>query len=120
MKVCKDLCKNIFLIKMLVFKSVVDHNFTLGDIIFKKDLIGKIMVLSERFAPNYEWFFMTMNTVFLFGGDNIEQVYLSNVLKLLTEGYKLESQLMGDFYTQTYLEMSKRPNLPDILIKVRK
>ena len=38
---------------------------------FKKDLVTKIMQLSEKFAPSQEWFICTMNSLFEFGSEYI-------------------------------------------------
>jgi AP-4 complex subunit epsilon-1 len=62
---------------------------------FRKDLVNKICSLSERFAPSQEWFLKTMNIVFEFGSEFVDNLLLNNYLKLLNENYAQEGPELG-------------------------
>lgn len=86
---------------------------------FKKDLVNKIMQLSERFANSQEWFIETMNTLFEFGSEYISEEILTNVLKLIDESFRLNQQEVGDYLINTYYEIvCNKENLPDVIIKL--
>ena len=86
---------------------------------FKKDLVNKIMQLSERFAPSQEWFIETMNILFEFGSEFISEEILTNVLKLMDESFRMNQQEVGDYLINTYYEIiCNKENLPDVVVKV--
>ena len=86
---------------------------------FKKDLVNKIMQLSERFAPTQEWFIETMNILFEFGSEFISEEILTNVLKLIDESFRMNPQEVGDYLINTYYEIiCSKENLPDVVLKV--
>lgn len=86
---------------------------------FKKDLVNKIMQLSERFANSQEWFIETMNILFEFGSEYISEEILTNVLKLIDESFRMNQQEVGDYLINTYYEIvCSKENLPDVIIKL--
>ncbi|KAG8440490.1 hypothetical protein GDO86_006298 [Hymenochirus boettgeri] len=75
-------------------------------------LVGKIADLSERYAPNNQWFIQTMNIVFSVGGDVMHSDIPNNFLKLLAEGFddeKEDSQLRL-YAVQSYLALLETKN----------
>lgn len=85
---------------------------------FKRDLVTKIVQLSERLAPSQEWFIKTMNILFEFGSEFISEDILTNFLKLIEESYRMNPSEVGEYLIATYSELISKDEVPDVLIKV--
>jgi len=51
----------------------------------RKDLVSKISMLSEKFAPSKQWYIKTINQLFELGGTFITPNVIYNFTKLLRE-----------------------------------
>lgn len=96
---------------ILLLKSAIDGGF-------RKNLVNKICQLSERFAPDKEWFLRTMNLVFEYGSEFVDNTLLNNYLKLLNENYILEGEVFGVLIINQYLETLAKPQISDITTKM--
>jgi AP-4 complex subunit epsilon-1 len=98
--------------KLIFFlKSASDYHF-------KKDLVNKICSLSEQFSPTQEWFLKTMNTVFEYGAEFIDNKLLNNFLRLVSEHFSNEGSDFGEYLVNNYLETLEKPNLHDTVYKM--
>lgn len=86
----------------------------------RKDLVVKINVLGEKFAPNKNWYVRTMNKVFELGGDLITQDLTNKFIFSLGEYYKQEDgENFRDSTIKIYLKvLKKNPNIPESLMQV--
>ena len=88
-----------------------------SDAHFRKDLVVKIIQISERFAPNQEWYIKTMNTVLEYGSEFVDANSFTNILKLIEENFNM-NESFGVFLIESYKEDLGKPNVSDVLTKV--
>ena len=58
------------------------------DEVFRSNLVNKITDLSERFAPNHEWYIDKMHILFEFGSEFIKDHVMNNYLRSVEENIK--------------------------------
>jgi hypothetical protein len=91
------------------------------DEFLKRDLVAKITVLAEKFAPSHSWYIQTMNSVFERGGDLVDVAVAHNLMRLIAEGPSGDDEqdnLLRAYACQSYLELLTKTNTPDRLIQV--
>ena len=86
----------------------------------RKDLVNKISVLGDSFAPNQNWYVRNMNRLFEIGGDQITQELTNKFIWSISEYERAEQ---GEKFRQStikiYLKiLKKNPNIPDALMQV--
>ena len=86
----------------------------------RKDLVNKISVLSDSFAPNQNWYVRNMNKLFEIGGDQITEELTNKFIWSISEYERAEQ---GEKFRQStikiYLKiLKKNPNIPDALMQV--
>ncbi|XP_062849431.1 AP-4 complex subunit epsilon-1 [Trichomycterus rosablanca] len=72
--------------KMLGFLRLCNDEYTIID------LVGKVVELAEKYAPDNEWFIQTMNAVFSLGGDLMQPDIPCDFLRLLHDGSDAEEE----------------------------
>ena len=50
------------------------------------DTVAQVMELAERFAPNNLWYVKTMQDVLTFGGEEVKESAVHNLMRLIAEG----------------------------------
>lgn len=103
---------------VIIVDKLVHYLKSATDSHYRSNLVSKIMNLSERFAPNQEWFIKSMNMLFEHGAETVTQEHLTNVIKLIEENFRSNSAEIGQFLLFTYYEIIQKDNLPDVMIKV--
>ncbi len=86
----------------------------------RKDLVNKISVLGEKFAPNQNWFVKNMNRLFEIGGNEITGDLTNKFIASISEYERDEN---GDKFKEStikiYLKiLKKNVNIPDALMQV--
>lgn len=86
----------------------------------RKDLVNKISVLGEKFAPNQNWFVKNMNKLFEIGGNQITGDLTNKFIASISEYERDEN---GDKFREStikiYLKiLKKNANIPDALMQV--
>jgi AP-4 complex subunit epsilon-1 len=97
------------------------------DIYLRTELVTRINQLAEKFAPNNAWYITTMNTLFELGGELVRPEMGHALMRLLAEsgGSTVPSSSgsttevdIRTYAVETYIELLRRPVLPDILLQV--
>lgn len=86
----------------------------------RKDLVNKISILGDSFAPNQNWYVRNMNKLFEIGGDQITSELTNKFIMSISEYERAEQ---GEKFRQStikiYLKiLKKNPNIPDALMCV--
>ncbi|KAJ1490707.1 adaptin N terminal region-domain-containing protein, partial [Baffinella frigidus] len=87
----------------------------------KRDLVGKITTLAEKYAPSNAWYIHTMNSVFDKGGDLVDVDVAHNLMRLLAEGPTEDDTHDNElrlYAAQSYFVLLPKPNTSDRLIQV--
>jgi len=106
-------------------KVVVDkltfHLRTSVDTHLRQELVERITLLAERYAPDNEWYVSTMNVVFELGGDLVPTETAYNLMRLIAEGTggaEEADEKFRTFAVETYVKLLEKPSLSDILVQV--
>lgn len=86
----------------------------------RKELVTKISILGDTFAPNQNWYVRNMNRLFEIGGDQITEELTNKFIWSISEYERAEQ---GEKFRQStikiYLKiLKKNPNIPDALMQV--
>jgi AP-4 complex subunit epsilon-1 len=106
---------------VVVVDKLTFHLRTSVDIHLRRELVQRITSLSERFAPNNEWYVSTLNNVFELGGDLVPAETAHNLMRLVAEGTGEDDaadQLFRTFAVNTYLKLLEKSSLTDVLVQV--
>ena len=105
--------------KLLSFLKDTNDDF------LRRDLTQKIVTISERYAPNQQWYISTIITLFSIPGAG-ELVSLSiaqNLMSLLAEGGgdddEEEDNAMRAAAVETFVNLLDEPQMPPVLLQVR-
>ncbi|KAH3743998.1 AP-4 complex subunit epsilon [Pelomyxa schiedti] len=116
-----------------VVSKLLEHLQTSSDTFFRKDLVLRITQLSERYAPNHQWYLHTMTTLFQVGGSLVKSDIANNLLRLIAEegsdgdeglesghGSTLQKYAAEWFFKQlqSLLKHSGATEMPEVLIQV--
>lgn len=102
----------------VIVAKLVHYLKNASDSHFRKDLVSKIIQISEQFAPNQEWYIKTMNTVLEHGSEFVDADSFTNILKLIDENFTM-NQGFGEFLVSSYSEDLNKADISDILTKVK-
>ena len=90
------------------------------DVFLRKDLVSRITQVAERFAPNNQWYILTMTEVFELGGDLVDPEVANNLMRLIAEGVGEDEESDAElrrFVVEQYLGILDKPSMPDILMQ---
>ena len=90
------------------------------DVFLRKDLVSRITQVAERFAPNNQWYILTMTEVFELGGDLVDPEVANNLMRLIAEGVGEDEESDAElrrFVVEQYLGILDKPGMPDILMQ---
>ena len=108
-------------VEIIVDKMMNYLKHTSLESVSKKDILTKIIELTERFAPNKSWFIKIMNNLFVNFGDMITNDILSKLIKIITE-WAREAEDIEEFKSHTIENYSKIVEnyavLPDSFVKL--
>eukprot|EP00111_Clytia_hemisphaerica_P002601 TCONS_00007391-protein len=106
---------------------------TMDDYI-RSTLVTQITTLADKFAPDNEWFIMTMNEVFELGGHLVQEDVAHNIMRLIGEGIddvnssgddndsddviSEATRDLRDHALISYVTLMDKPCLPDLLVKL--
>jgi len=105
----------------VVVEKLTFHLRTSVDVHLRRELVQRITSLAERFAPDNEWYVITMNTMFELGGDLVPQETAYNLMRLVAEGTgedESADQEFRRFVVNTYLKLLEKVSLSDVLVQV--
>lgn len=105
----------------VVVEKLTFHLRTSVDVHLRRELVQRITSLAERFAPDNEWYVITMNTMFELGGDLVPQETAYNLMRLVAEGTgedETADQEFRRFVVNTYLKLLEKVSLSDVLVQV--
>lgn len=92
-----------------------------SDEFLKRDFVGKITTLAEKFAPSNGWYIQTMNSVFERGGDLVSLDVAHNFMRLIAEGPSgdedQDNQLRA-YACRSYVTLLPKSGAPDRLVQV--
>ena len=91
---------NLKNVEIIVEKMMNYLKKTTLEIQSKKDILQKIIELTERFAPNKTWFINIMNEIFVNFGDMINDEILSKLIGIISEWEK-ETDDINEFKKYT-------------------
>ena len=92
-----------------------------SDEFWKRDFVGKITTLAEKFAPSNSWYIQTMNSVFERGGDMVSLEVAHNFMRLIAEGPSGDEDQDNElraYACRSYVILLPKSNTPDRLIQV--
>lgn len=86
----------------------------------RKDLVNKISILGEKFAPNQNWYVKNMNRLFEIGGDQITADLTNRFISSISEYERDENgEKFRDSTIKIYNKiLKKNNNIPDSLMQV--
>ena len=70
----------------VICEKLVGYLRSTVDSYLRSDLVERITLLAEQYAPDNEWFIRVMNSVFELGGDLVRQDVAQNLMRLIAEG----------------------------------
>jgi hypothetical protein len=84
----------------------------------RKDLVNKISILGEKFAPNQNWYVKNMNKLFEIGGNQITSDLTNKFIASISE---YENAEQGDKFRDSTIKiytkiLKKNANIPDALM----
>lgn len=84
----------------------------------RKELVNKISILGEKFAPNQNWYVRNMNRLFEIGGDQITTDLTNRFISSLSEYERDENgEKFRDSTIKIYTKiLKKNNNIPDSLM----
>jgi len=84
----------------------------------RKDLVNKISILGEKFAPNQNWYVKNMNRLFEIGGNQITNDLTNKFIASISEYERDENgEKFRDSTIKIYLKiLKKNTNIPDALM----
>ncbi|GMI06337.1 hypothetical protein TrLO_g12007 [Triparma laevis f. longispina] len=94
-----------------------------SDEFLRKDLTKKIVVISERYAPNQQWYISTIITLFSIpgAGELVNPEIAQNLMSLLAEGGgdddEEEDNAMRMAAVETFVNLLDEPQMPPILLQ---
>eukprot|EP01087_Luapelamoeba_hula_P021168 TRINITY_DN7349_c0_g1_i1.p1 TRINITY_DN7349_c0_g1~~TRINITY_DN7349_c0_g1_i1.p1 ORF type:complete len:1259 (-),score=225.82 TRINITY_DN7349_c0_g1_i1:38-3778(-) len=109
----------------VVVERLIDHLNRCPDSHLRQELVSRITLLAERYAPNNGWFIDTMISVFELGGNLVRPHVAHNLMHLIAEGTEDEvadrelcSYAVSAFYGVLLREVEENgaKRLPDALI----
>jgi AP-4 complex subunit epsilon-1 len=104
----------------VICEKLIGYLRSTVDSYLRSDLVQRITLLAEQYAPNNEWFIRVMTSVFELGGDLVKQDVAQNLMRLIAEGSdddNADAELRL-YAVSSYLNLMDKPNLPDILVQV--
>jgi AP-4 complex subunit epsilon-1 len=70
----------------VIVERMLNYMSTTTDPHSKSETSTRIAELAERYAPDNSWFIEVMNNVFRLGGDAVDPVLGSNIMRIIAEG----------------------------------
>ena len=70
----------------VVVEKMIDFLSSTKDEAIREDVVSRVCVLAEKYAPDNEWFIETMTTVFKLGGDLVKKENAENLMALIAQG----------------------------------
>lgn len=106
----------------VIVERMLNYMSTTTDPHSKSETSTRIAELAERYAPDNSWFIEVMNNVFRLGGDAVDPVLGSNIMRIIAEGAgdddeQADAELRSNAVS-SYTELLDLPKISDVLLKV--
>ncbi|EGR32873.1 hypothetical protein IMG5_068280 [Ichthyophthirius multifiliis] len=101
-----------------IVERLINFLKTSSDQNFRKNLVTKITSLADRHSPDYEWYLKTMNFVFEYGSEYIDNEILNNFLRTLVENFQRNGNEFGQYLIDIYLLIIRKINISDTTFKM--
>lgn len=109
----------------VITQKLMESLSSLADPYLKAELVGRIVLAAERFAPSASWYASTMIKVFELGGSLVKPEVAQNLLRLLAEGTgddssgeEADNELRRGAVEGMLALLDKEGALPDLLLQV--
>eukprot|EP01130_Rhizamoeba_saxonica_P016183 TRINITY_DN7431_c0_g1_i2.p1 TRINITY_DN7431_c0_g1~~TRINITY_DN7431_c0_g1_i2.p1 ORF type:complete len:799 (+),score=181.72 TRINITY_DN7431_c0_g1_i2:900-3296(+) len=89
----------------------------------RKELVSRLISLTELYSPDHKWYIDTMNKIFVIGGDLVKDKVAYDLIGLLAEGSTAGEDLEYDnqlrtYAVNSYMLLAERPVLTDVSKRV--
>lgn len=105
---------------IVIVGKLVKYLRSTVDVFIRTELVSKITTLAEKFAPNPQWYILTLNSVFEVAGNLVKPDVAHGMMKLIAESPAdvPPEEDMRVYGVDSYLQVLQKKVIPDILLQV--
>ena len=105
---------------VVIVGKLIKYLKSTTDVFLRTQLVEKITTLAENFAPDSQWYILTLNTVFAVAGNLVKATVAHAMMRLIAESpSEVEPEDdMRVYAVDAYISLLEKKALPDILLQV--